>query len=105
MGREGSLALVGNLPRDGISIKTLVGRNLKLRTQMSVMSNRNFSNNDVNETGTCSEGLSSGRCLLGEQHRPGRHPVTARMKWTKEINKAIMKCFVLVKYLIMRENR
>ena len=95
MGREGSLALVSNLPRDGVSIKTLAGRNLKLRPQMSVMSNINFSNKEVNETGTCSEGLSSGRCPVGEQHRPGCHPGTARMTWTKEINKATMKCFYL----------
>ena len=55
------------------------------------------SNNDVNGTGTLCEGSPSGRCYVDEQHRPGRHPATARLKWTKEINKLVMECFFLSK--------
>ena len=62
---------------------------------MSVMSNRTFSINDMNETGTCSECLLPGRCPVDEKRSSGLHPATAGMKWTKEINKAIMKCFYL----------
>ncbi len=54
--------------------------------------NRNV-NNDVNGTGTSSEGASSGRCSVEEQRRPGRNQATARMKWTKEMNIVVMECF------------
>ena len=54
--------------------------------------NRNV-NNDVNGTGTSSEGASSGRCSVDEQRRPGRNQATARMKWTKEMNIVVMECF------------
>ena len=49
------------------------------------MSNQNFENNG--------EGSSSGRCFLVQQREPGRHQVTARMKWDKEVNKPVMECF------------
>ena len=35
--------------------------------------------NGVNGTGVFCEGASSGRCPVGEQCGPGRHPATARM--------------------------
>ena len=54
--------------------------------------NRNV-NNDVNGSGTASEGASSGRCSVDEQRRPGRNQATARMKWTKEMNIVVMECF------------
>ena len=54
-------------------------------------------NNDVNGTGTLCEGPPSGRCPVGEQRRPGRHSATARLNWTKEINKLVMECFYLSK--------
>ena len=53
--------------------------------------------NDVNGTGTSCEGASSGRCSVGEQRRTGRNQVTARMKWTKEMNIAVMECFYSAK--------
>ena len=56
--------------------------------------------NDVNGAGSVSEGLSSGRCSVEQQHRPGRNHATAvitRMKWTKEVNVAVMECFYLSK--------
>ena len=38
----------------------------------------------MNGSGAFSEGVSPGRCSVGEQRRPGRHPATARMNWSKE---------------------
>ena len=57
------------------------------------MSNNSLSNNDVNGAGSLREGSSSGRCSLGEQRGPGRYPATARMRWSKEVNKVVMECF------------
>ena len=50
--------------------------------------------NGVNGTGAFCEGASSGRCPVGEQRRPGRHPVTARMMWSKDVNKVVMECYL-----------
>ena len=60
---------------------------------MNVMSFSNNENNGVNGTGTLCEGASPGRCSPAQQRRPGRHQVTARMKWDKEVNKVVMECF------------
>ena len=60
---------------------------------MSQMSNQNFENNRVNGTRPLGEGYSPGRCFLVKQREPGRHQVTARMKWNKEVNKVVMECF------------
>ena len=32
-------------------------------------------------------------CFLVQQPEPGRHQMTARMKWNKEVNKVVMECF------------
>ena len=56
--------------------------------------------NDVNGTGSVSEGLSSGRCSVEQQHRPIRNhftPVITRMKRTKKVNVAAMEFFYLGK--------
>ena len=45
------------------------------------MSNENFENIGVNIG------------VLVQQREPGRHQVTARMKWNKEVNKVVMECF------------
>ena len=60
---------------------------------MNVMSFSNNENNGVNGIGTLCEGASPGRCSPAQQRRPGRHQVTARMKWDKEVNKVVMECF------------
>ena len=60
---------------------------------MSEMSNQNFENNGMNGTRSLGEGSSPGRCFLVQQREPGRHQVTARMKWNKEVNKVVMECF------------
>ena len=54
----------------------------------------------MNGTGSVSEGLSSSRCSVEQQHMPGRNHATSvitRMKWTKEVNVAVMECFYLSK--------
>ena len=53
--------------------------------------NQNKSSDDVNGAGASSEGASSGRCLVGEQHRSGRQHPTARVKWSKEVKKVVKK--------------
>ena len=60
---------------------------------MSEMSNQNFENNGVNKTRPLEEGSLAGRCFLVQQREPGRHQVTARMKWNKEVKKVVMECF------------
>ena len=57
------------------------------------MSNQNSENNTVNETRPLGEGSSPGRCFLVQQREPGRHQVTARMKWNKNVNKVVMERF------------
>ena len=39
------------------------------------------------------EGSSPDRCFLVQQREPGRHQVTARIKWNKEVNKVVTECF------------
>lgn len=50
--------------------------------------------NIVNGTGAFSEGASSGRCPVAEQRRPGRHPATARMMLSKDVNKVVTECYL-----------
>ena len=37
---------------------------------------------------------SSVNGTVGEQRRPGRHPATARMMWSKDVNKVVMECYL-----------
>ena len=57
------------------------------------MLNQNFENNDVNGTRPLGEGPSTDKCFLVQQRELGRHQVTAKMKWNKEVNKVVMECF------------
>ena len=57
------------------------------------MSNDNLSENGVNEAGTDREGFAPGSCSVRAQADFGRRPMTVRKKWTKEVNKLVMKCF------------
>ena len=50
------------------------------------------------------EGPSSGRCSLVQQQACGCHPVTARVKWNKEVNKVVIQCFTEVNRLMRKEN-
>ena len=56
------------------------------------MPNDNLSENGVNEAGT-DRGFAPGSCSVRTQAGFGRHPMTTRKKWTKEVNKLVMKCF------------
>ena len=47
----------------------------------------------MNGTEAFSEGASSGRCPEGEQRRLGRHPATATIMWSKDVNKVVMECY------------
>ena len=58
------------------------------------MSNNELFSNGVNESGTSCEALSPGRCSTGQQRGPGRQPATARMKWSKDVNKVVMRCYL-----------
>ena len=60
---------------------------------MSEMNINEITDNDVNGAGTSCEGPTSGRCPVGEQRGPGRHPITARKKWSKEVNIVVMECY------------
>ena len=57
----------------------------------------NQSNNrENNVTGTWfsnGEGVTFGSGSGGQQPDLGRHQVTARRKWHKEVNKIVMRCF------------
>ena len=58
--------------------------------------NRNRANGTGSNYG---EGSSHGRNALGQQEAAGRYPATAsnrgaRIKWTKELNKLVMKCYI-----------
>ena len=61
-GRRGSLILVDIPPRDGVSIKILVGGNLKTRLI-----------NGINGTATTGEGPAPGTCPTDPQDVPDRH--------------------------------
>ena len=78
MGGRDSLALAGNPPSDGVTIKILAGENLTTHTSSNEsMSNTEFNPNDINDTGAFGEGVASGRCPVDQQRRPSCHPATA----------------------------
>ena len=60
------------------------------------MQNKLDTNNGVNETRTKGDSLSSGRCLMAQQHEPGRNTVTGKkqkQKRTERDNRIVMKCY------------
>ena len=62
------------------------------------MNTTNVEDNGLNETGTTSEGPSSGRCPVDQQHRPSRHATAEaiRLKWMKEINVVIIIIIIII---------
>ena len=50
--------------------------------------------NGVNGTGAFSEVALSDRCPVRKQRRHGRHPATARMIWSKDVNKVVIECYL-----------
>ena len=61
---------------------------------MSVVSNNGLFTNGVNESGTSGEAFLPGRCSTGRQRGPGRPPATAGVKWSRDMNKVVMKCYL-----------
>ena len=58
---------------------------------MMKMNYYEYRDNSVNDTnGSVSLGMDPRAQQLG----PGRNQVTARMKWTKEVNKLVTKCYI-----------
>ena len=49
--------------------------------------------NGVNGTGTSSESSSPNRVVGVQQPTPCHHQAAARLKWTKEVNRIVMRCF------------
>ena len=68
------------------------------------MSNLIFENNGVNGTGMPFKGPLPGRCSPTQQQGPDRCPVTARVKWNKEVNQVVMECFYRDNPLMRKEN-
>ena len=98
-GEGSSLALVGNLSRDSVSIKILVWRHLKSNPQLYewIMSSNEIETNDVNGCRLTEQGLSSGRCSW--QGNIGHHAnpvISKRRKWTTQENKIVMVCYYWV---------
>ena len=54
------------------------------------MSSNIIKSNGMNGAGTSCEGPSPGRCLVGEQRKPGCHQKSAGTGWFKEMNVAVM---------------
>ena len=63
------------------------------------MTNDDSSMNGVNGNGTGETGkaASPSRCPTVGQGGPGRHPATARIKWSRDMNIAVMECYYLSK--------
>ena len=58
------------------------------------MNDKDGNVNGVNGTHAMSEGVTPGRVTGGQQPAPGRYPATARAKWSKDLNKLVMKCYI-----------
>ena len=81
MRRKSSSTLGGNLSRDGVLIKTLVGGNIKQNLKQSEMSKQGIKNNCVSETGTTScEGVAPGMHRVLDPVSAGRHQAMDQKK-------------------------
>ena len=56
-------------------------------------SNQVFENNTVIGTVAACECPLPGRCSPIQQEGPGCHPLTARVKWNREVNNVVIECF------------
>ena len=61
---------------------------------MSEISNQNYENSSVNRAGAVGEGSPPGRCSLVRQQGPSCHPTSVRTKWSKNVNKIAIVCFL-----------
>ena len=60
---------------------------------MSGKSNQNSESNSVNRAGPVGKSSLLGRCSLVRKWGPGRHLLTVRTKWFKNVNEIVMECF------------
>ena len=60
------------------------------QTNVMMMNETLSTENGVNGT----ESASRGRVPGVEQPAPARNPATAKLRWTKEVNKLVMKCYI-----------
>ena len=67
------------------------------------MTDDDSSMNGLNGSGTgeTGEAASPGRCPTGWQSGPGRHLATARMKWNRDMNIAVIECYYLSKSCLL----
>ena len=56
------------------------------------MSNNNVVNNNVNRSRINDGGAAPSRCSLDQQQQPSHH-VTAGIKWNKQLNNVVIKCY------------
>ena len=59
------------------------------------MNQNESTDNGVKEAGTQGEGFSPSRCPMDEQRKPGRYQATAKTKWNKQMNIAVMECYYM----------
>ena len=81
------------LPYQATEDGRILPANTTLHIYAMMMMNRPNQENGVSGTQTC-EGTTPVTESRAEQLNPCRNSNTARMKWTKEINKAVMKCYI-----------
>ena len=58
------------------------------------MNNKDRHDSSVNGTRAASEGVTPGRVSGEQQPAPGRYPAPARTKWSKELNRLVMKSYI-----------
>lgn len=58
------------------------------------MNDKDRNANDVNRTYASSEVVTPGRVNGGRQPALGRYPATSRAKWSRDLNKLLMKCII-----------
>ena len=99
-GRGDPSVLVDRPSRESVSIKTLVlVAPSKYHPHNEKMTDYDSSMNGVNGSGTGETGAAASpdRCPTVGQGGPGRHPAIARMKWSRDMNIAVMECYYLSK--------
>ena len=65
-------------------------KNPTSQTYVMMMNETLSTENGINGT----QGASPGRVSGEEQPAPGRNPATAKLRWTKEENKLVMRCYI-----------
>ena len=58
------------------------------------MNDKDTHDNGVNGIRATSEGATPSRVSGEQQPAPGRYPATVRAKWSEELNRLVMKCYI-----------